>query len=515
MYWGGYSYLDIVQEVFMKRTIIAVISIGLILFAFSACRPTVVGIPVDPTPDTPTPDPSVKDVSTYEALRAALIDPEIKTINLTVPMELTTAQIEDLEFNREGITLNGNKNVITVTAGTTPSTAGAPAKPFNINGASITFKNVKIEVKDTNVCAWLINVNADDFIFEGGSITGVINSNNSGSTVNMGICIGANTTGTIIRDTILEGSYSPVYASSDAFTIDNVTFEKGMELEVVSDKTMITNCKEIEDTKYPAEIHIKNGTEDDILALLRFISEEGNNTITAVKADGKTYNQILADDISDFVDDVSKSSVETEMETAVKNMGDNVLASGTLPDDLSVFNLLQFLSKPEEVAAVMAAAKGSSGNGLDIVISDYSISAPVGFTIEASATDYAEIFKTEGFKASGNIKFTFTGELKTSYENYGMCFVCDSYTASSDDIELISPAGDMYDVVFDNFIGSATLIIDPKNAVGETPARIDFIISDFSVPTPEETDPNIIVNGYDVEYADIYAGTDQGATTEI
>ena len=99
----------------MKRTIIAVISIGLILFAFSACRPTVVGIPVDPTPDTPTPDPSVKDVSTYEALRAALIDPEIKTINLTVPMELTTAQIEDLEFNREGITLNGNKNVITVT----------------------------------------------------------------------------------------------------------------------------------------------------------------------------------------------------------------------------------------------------------------------------------------------------------------------------------------------------------------------------------------------------------------
>ena len=43
----------------MKRTIIAVISMVLILFAFSACRPTVVGIPVDPTPTpTPTPDPT-------------------------------------------------------------------------------------------------------------------------------------------------------------------------------------------------------------------------------------------------------------------------------------------------------------------------------------------------------------------------------------------------------------------------------------------------------------------------
>lgn len=39
----------------MKRTIIAVISMALILFAFSACRPTIVGIPVDPTPGTDNP----------------------------------------------------------------------------------------------------------------------------------------------------------------------------------------------------------------------------------------------------------------------------------------------------------------------------------------------------------------------------------------------------------------------------------------------------------------------------
>ena len=85
----------------MKRTIIAVISMVLILFAFSACRPTVVGIPVDPTPGTdnpgtpvtPAPDTSVKDVNSYDGLRAALIDPEVKTINLTSDLTLDPDEI--------------------------------------------------------------------------------------------------------------------------------------------------------------------------------------------------------------------------------------------------------------------------------------------------------------------------------------------------------------------------------------------------------------------------------------
>ena len=496
----------------MKRTIIAVISMVLILFAFSACRPTVVGIPVDPTPGTdnpgtpvtPAPDTSVKDVNSYDGLRAALIDPEVKTINLTSDLTLDPDEIAVLEFTKSGLTFNGNKHTITVTSSGTGSTSNAPDYLFDIKGTGITFKDVNIAVTDKSLCTWAINVNANGFTFDGGSITGTIYLDEDYSTVNIGFAISANTTGTAIKNVELKGNYTPVSASSPAFELYNVKFESGMEIDYISEATKITECSEIPDADYNAAINIHSSADE--ASMLKFMEE--NDVI--VTADGKTYNEMLASDISDFVDDVSKSSVQIEMETAVKAMGDNVLESGTLPEDLSVLNLLEFLADSEKVAAVMESAKGETADGLNIEISDYSISSPVGFTIRASAEDYSKIFKTSGYTASGSIDFTFTGELNLSYPTYGACFVCESYTASSDGITLTSPGGEIYEVTFSNFTGNATFIVDPKNATDTEPARIDFVISDFEIPT--ESDAEITVNGYPVEYADIYAGTDQGAT---
>lgn len=101
--------------------------------------------------------------------------------------------------------------------------------------------------------------------------------------------------------------------------------------------------------------------------------------------------------------------------------------------------------------------------------------------------------------------------MKKNYSPYGFCFVCENYTANSDNLVLSDTDGNTYDVTFSGFEGNVTFIVDPKKATDTEKAHIDFVITGFEVPA--ESDALITVNGYSVEYADIYAGTDQGEAT--
>ena len=245
----------------MKRTVIALLSIILVVFSFASCRQSVV-IPYDPTPDNPdtpvtpdpTPDPTVVEVESYLYLKAALDDPEIKTIKLGADLQLTAEEASSLSFSRADIVFDGNNHVITITSETV-STSGTPVHLIDIDGTGITFRNVAIEITDEDICSWLINVNADNFTYDGGSITGKVNSDNSASTINMAINLAAGTANATIKDVTFTETYSPVYATSADFTIENVTFEHGMEFENYSDAISISGCKGIEGSAYPAEFH--------------------------------------------------------------------------------------------------------------------------------------------------------------------------------------------------------------------------------------------------------------------
>ena len=304
----------------MKRTIIAVISIVLIAFAFTACRQSVV-IPFDPvpgnpnTPVTPTPDPSIDDtVDSYEDLLAALTDPDILTIKLSAGFSMTPAEAAALPFTREGITFDGNNMTLTISSDnpvTTPSTP-APVKSdiFTINAPGITFRNLNLVVTDASISTWMVVVNNNKFTFEGGSITGEIYFDQDYSTVNMGIVINAGTTGTVIKNVELKGNYTPVTASSPAFELNNVKFESGMEIDSISEATKITECSELSDAEYIAAFTIVSGCD---AAKAKEISKANNNCVVTA-SDGVKYNQDgvvirKLDDLKTFAEKAEEGAV--------------------------------------------------------------------------------------------------------------------------------------------------------------------------------------------------------------
>ena len=314
MYWGGYSYLDIVQEVFMKRTIIAVISIVLIAFAFTACRQSVV-IPYDPTPSnpntpvTPAPDPSVESVDSYDGLRAALIDPDVKTVELETDLNLTPDEVKELEFSKTGLVIDGKGKTITIDSATSKTASmfsavareGEPTTShvFEINSDNVTFKNINFVVEDPSLRTWLINVNKNGFTYDGGSITGVINE--TYSTVDMGIVIASGTTGTTIKDVTFKGNFTPVTATSPDFTIDGAIFESGMIFENSDPvKTVVKNCKHLDNADWRATIDLytaesgnSSTTSENALAVRSTIlSEENNNTDVSVTINGKSVGTL-------------------------------------------------------------------------------------------------------------------------------------------------------------------------------------------------------------------------------
>ena len=209
-YGGGYSYRDIVQEVFMKRTIIAVISIVLIAFAFTACRQSVV-IPFDPMPGNPnTPSgPSVPDYTiqvgdkTYQHLDEAIAAaPENGTINIgkgrfIIPSTLTLSK--NLTINGAGM---DDKTIITVNGNTA----------FNITGSSVTISNLTIQDTAAPSERRLINVESskieiDSVRFEGLYTYGEIKY--------YGIVTNADVSDVTIKNSVFKGFKIPVLLDFD------------------------------------------------------------------------------------------------------------------------------------------------------------------------------------------------------------------------------------------------------------------------------------------------------------
>ena len=151
------------------------------------------------------------------------------------------------------------------------STFAAPTAAnelLKINSDNVVFDGVNIEVFGSAVMYNVITVNADNFTFQNGSITGQkftaegtetdeYFGDTDYSNVNMGIAIAAGTTGTKITNSTFDSNYTPVYTSSPDFTFDTLTFDSGIELETVSEKSVITGCRKLtDDDSFTAKINV-------------------------------------------------------------------------------------------------------------------------------------------------------------------------------------------------------------------------------------------------------------------
>lgn len=139
---------------------------------------------------------------------------------------------------------------------------------LNAVGDGVVFDGVHIEVVGPDVAYNVIQVLGDGFTFKNGSITGVpydstgaalegYFTDNSYSSVNMGIVLGSTATSVTISESTFKGNYTPVYTTSPDFTMTNLTFDSGIELETVSDESTITGCKKLTNEEgYVAKINI-------------------------------------------------------------------------------------------------------------------------------------------------------------------------------------------------------------------------------------------------------------------
>ena len=196
----------------MKRTIIAVISIVLIAFAFTACRQSVV-IPYDPTPSNPnTPSgPSVPDDTiqvgdkTYKYLEDAIAEAAAgSTIEIGAGEYRVASAIpvpKDITIVGAGI----DKTFITV------SDSGA----FTVTGSdSFKISNLTISDESTNLTnrRSIINVNSSSAVFESIKMTGEYTS--TGNV--FGIVSGANTATVSITDSKFDGFRVPFELDCDS-----------------------------------------------------------------------------------------------------------------------------------------------------------------------------------------------------------------------------------------------------------------------------------------------------------
>ena len=238
----------------MKRTIIAVISMVLILFAFSACRPTnIVGIPIDPTPDTPvTPpsDPSIPEYTiqvgdkTYRFLDDAISEAAVGS----------TIEIGAGEY-RVASAIPVSKNLTIVGAGidkTTITVSGGGA--FTVTGDSFKISNLTISDESSDLTAFrsVINIGSTKATVDSVKITGGYSSTTENFKI-VGIITNQNTESVTITNSRFEGFRVPIETdndlANDAFTalirgntfedFDKVTFEYREEGVTIEDNKFV------------------------------------------------------------------------------------------------------------------------------------------------------------------------------------------------------------------------------------------------------------------------------------
>lgn len=234
----------------MKRTIIAVISIVLIAFAFTACRQSVV-IPFDPMPGPNTPsEPSVPDDTiqvgdkTYKYLEDAIAEATPGSI-----IEIGAGEY------RVASAISVSKNLTIVGAGidkTTIKVSGSGA--FTATGDSFKISNLTFSDESTDVTAFrsVINIESKKAEIDSVKITGGYSSASENFRI-AGIITNENTESVTITNSIFEGFRVPVETDNDLAngtftalikgntfdTFDKVTFEYREDGVTIEDNTFV------------------------------------------------------------------------------------------------------------------------------------------------------------------------------------------------------------------------------------------------------------------------------------
>lgn len=352
---------------------------------------------------------------------------------LTDSFEITKAITFAAEAS--GITLNGNEQTITVNiAGATQLNA---AEAFHVNGNNVVFNNV-----DITVASDYINViipYAVGFIYDGGTITGTID--NDSWSVNMGINPAAGSKGTIIRNASFIETYTPVYAESADFRLENVGFSSGIEIVNYSDETELVDCYPIDGT-YMTSFNI----HDDIpYTEAMEISRQNNNCIV--------------------IPDRNGTQIKYNSEGMVITTPENLKAA--FDKSLSVDETINAtIIAPITVESSFIAQQGSSN--LHITASGeggIAISSPINLT---SVTGLA--FKDVSFTVGSNTNQAFIINTGSDVAFSGCTFTKEGDSPSGVAISVNGHAGNIKvtDCVFNNFVTTIYSDLNRGEITGNT-----------------------------------------------
>ncbi len=281
----------------MKRTIIAVISIVLIAFAFTACRQSVV-IPFDPMPGNPnTPSgPSVPDYTiqvgdkTYQYL-----DDAIEAAPNGAIVEIGSGEF------RIGSSIAITKNLTITGAGIDKTTITVPGgRAFTVTGDSFKISNLTIsdESSDLTALRSVINIGSTKATVDSVKITGGYSSTTENFGI-VGIITNQNTESVTITNSRFEGFRVPIETDNDlangAFAalikgntfedFDKVTFEYREEGVTIEDNTFVLDSDT--DKSFQISLDWKNGT---ITPEQAKAVAEANDCVVQVLRTGQSYD---------------------------------------------------------------------------------------------------------------------------------------------------------------------------------------------------------------------------------
>lgn len=293
----------------MKRTIIAVISIVLIAFAFTACRQSVV-IPFDPMPGPNTPsEPSVPDDTiqvgdkTYKYLEDAIAEAAAgSTIEIGAGEYRVTSAIsvsKDITIVGAGMDA---KTIIKVNGNTA----------FNITGSSATISNLTIQDTADPSARKLINVESSKIVIDSVRFEGLY-TDTDGDIRYYGIVTNADVSDVTIKNSVFKGFKIPVLLDFDNVenpkaTISGNTFDTFNKLSFsnYNDSINISPDNEfVNPTNKEYQIELFKG---DSLTAEQAISV-AKNTGLVVKAeleDGVYYNFDAEGALISTVDQLAK-----------------------------------------------------------------------------------------------------------------------------------------------------------------------------------------------------------------
>lgn len=368
----------------MKRTIIAVISMVLILFAFSACRPTnIVGIPIDPTPDTPvTPpsDPSIPEYTiqvgdkTYRFLDDAISEAAVGS----------TIEIGAGEY-RVASAIPVSKNLTIVGAGidkTTITVSGGGA--FTVTGDSFKISNLTISDESSDLTAFrsVINIGSTKATVDSVKITGGYSSTTENFRI-VGIITNQNTQSVTITNSRFEGFRVPIETDNDLANgaiaalikgntfedFDKVTFEYREEGVTIEDNTFVLDSDT--DKSFQISLDWKNGT---ITPEQAKAVAEANDCVVQVLRTEQSYD----------AEGAVISTVDQLKAFAAGNAGSNARLINTEPITLSEYVTFSAdnLSLNGEIAAGITVNPGAgfviAGTGITVTSVEFTGTGPKG-----------------------------------------------------------------------------------------------------------------------------------------